>query len=263
MKKLDLMNFFMVSAIALATGSPAHAQVDNVSDREQLGDIVVTAQKREQTVQTVPIAMSAVTASELERRSATSITDIVSKAPGVEVTTSSQGGGNAGFFIRGIGQFDFIATTDPGVGVYLDGVYIARTAGGALDLLDIDRVEVLRGPQGTLFGKNAVGGAISVYTLAPDAREASGKVLARVGENYRMDVGGTINLPLVTDKLAVRLSALTKNQRGYGKSLFDGQKTNGTDQLIMRGALRWTPSSAFSAELAADWTHVNEDEKMA
>jgi iron complex outermembrane recepter protein len=263
MKNRGFLRLCMVSALALAGESAAFAQAAGVSDSEQIDDIVVTAQKREQTVQTVPIAISAVTASELERRSATNITDIVSKAPGVEVTTSSQGGGNAGFFIRGIGQFDFIATTDPGVGVYLDGVYIARTAGGALDLLDIDRVEVLRGPQGTLFGKNAVGGAISVYTLAPDATEASGKVLARVGENYRMDVGGTINLPLVADKLAVRFSGLTKNQRGYGKSLFDGQKMNGTDQLIKRGALRWTPSSAFSAELAADWTHVNEDEKMA
>ncbi len=263
MKNPGFLRIYVAGVLATTSASGALAQDSNVSSWEQLGDIVVTAQKREQTVQTVPIAISAVTAGELERRSATNITDIVSKTPGVEVTTSSQGGGNAGFFIRGIGQFDFIATTDPGVGVYLDGVYIARTAGGALDLLDIDRVEVLRGPQGTLFGKNAVGGAISVYTLAPDAREASGKVLARLGENYRMDVGGTVNLPLVTDELAVRFSALTKNQRGYGKSLFDGQKMNGTDQLIMRGALRWTPSPSFSAELAADWTHVDEDEKMA
>ncbi len=263
MKMRDSGWFYLTSALALGTASAASAQMSSVSDGERIEDIVVTAQKREQTVQTVPIAMSAVTANDLERRSATNITDIVTKAPGVEVTTSSQGGSNAGFFIRGIGQFDFIATTDPGVGVYLDGVYIARTAGGALDLLDIERVEVLRGPQGTLFGKNAVGGAISVYTLAPDAREASGKVVARLGENYRMDVGGMVNLPIVTDQLAVRFSALTKNQRGYGRSLFDNQKTNGTDQLIMRGALRWTPSPDFYAELAGDWTHVDEQEKMA
>jgi iron complex outermembrane receptor protein len=229
----------------------------------ELGDIVVTAQKRAEPLQSVPVAITALGAEQLENRAISNVTEIVTKAPGVEMTTSSHGGSSAGFFIRGIGQFDFISTTDPGVGVYLDGVYIARTAGGALDLLDVDRVEVLRGPQGTLFGKNAVGGAISIYTLRPDSQDFSGKLLVRGGENARFDVGGAVNLPIVQDKVALRLSATSKNQDGYGKSLFDGQSMNDTDQLVARGALLFTPTADLSVELAADYTRVRSEAKMA
>lgn len=255
------------AAIGAFTPSQALAQTSPSAQPEvaaqQVNEIIVTAQKRAQSIQSVPIAITAATGADLERRSATNIVDIVSKAPNVDVTTSSQGGSNAGFFIRGIGQFDFISTTDPGVGVYMDGVYVARTAGASLDLLDIDRVEVLRGPQGTLFGKNAVGGAISIYTLRPDATSFSGKALARVGEHGRFDVGGTFNLPVIKDILALRISGLTENQKGYARSLFDGHRMNGTKRQVGHATLRWTPFHSFSAELAGDYTHVNESEKIA
>ena len=263
LKKALLLNTI---AIVLLPGT-AFAQAGGTSvaaaESDQVTDIVVTAQKRSQSIQSVPIAITAATGADLERRSATNIADIVTKAPNVTVTSSSQGGSNDGFFIRGIGQFDFISTVDPGVGVYMDGVYIARTAGASLDLIDIDRVEVLRGPQGTLFGKNAVGGAVSIYTEKPDATGWSGKALARVGENGRLDVGAVLNIPIVEDRLALRVSGIAENQEGYARSLFDNKKLNGTDRQVGHATLTWTPSPTFTAEVAGDYTHINEDEKIA
>jgi iron complex outermembrane receptor protein len=188
----------------------------------ELEEIVVTAQKREQSLQKVPISVSAITVDEIIARSMRNLGDFATEVPGIQITKSDQGGDNAGVYIRGIGQFDWLPTFDPGVGIYVDGVYLARTAGGLLDLTDLNRVEVLRGPQGTLFGKNTIGGAINVTTNSPTFTN-EGNAFVRAGERNRIDAGVTLNVPVIDDRLAVRLSLLTKNQDGFGTSLVTGR----------------------------------------
>jgi iron complex outermembrane receptor protein len=229
---------------------------------DQLEEVVVTAQKVEQPLQNVPISVSSIDATQLSRRSMFNVIDIASQVPGVEFSTSDQGGSNAAFYIRGIGQNDFIATTDPGVGVYLDGVYISRTAGAAMDLLDISRIEILRGPQGTLFGKNAIGGAVNIVTDRPNFK-SEGKAYVRVGERGRFDLGASVNVPLIDQKLAMRVSAMSKKRDGYSTSLFDGQKGNNEDAAAGRVTFLWLSSDTFDAELSADLTRTRAEAAMA
>ena len=135
-----------------------------------LAEITVTAQKRDQNIQDVPIDMVALSGKMLQDRAVTSIVQLANYTPSVQLSNSSQIVGSSqslSAFIRGIGQDDFSAGFEPGVGTYIDGVYLARTIGANLNLLDVERVEILKGPQGTLFGRNTIGGAISVVTRDP------------------------------------------------------------------------------------------------
>lgn len=223
----------------------------------ELQEIVVTAQKREQPLQEVPIAVSALTGDAVTGRSLSDLSAIATQVTGVQAIGSDQGGSNVDFYIRGIGQNDFIDTNDPGVGVYIDGVFIARTAGGLLDLTDIDRVEILRGPQGTLFGKNTVGGAISVYTRKPTFT-TEGDAFVRAGERDRFDAGATLNLPIVDKTFALRLNLLTKNQEGFGRSLETGQRYSGEGKEIARISALWLPTDGVEVDLSGDYTHVRE-----
>ena len=158
-----------VSLIALAAPGIALSQTEAPGIEAPSGsDIVVTARRREERLQDVPIAVSAVDASALDSRGLDNVTQISQIAPNIQFTPG-QGGNSGGIapFIRGVGENDFIITSDPAVGVYIDGVYVARTFGATTELLGIDRIEVLRGPQGTLFGKNTVGGAINIVSAVP------------------------------------------------------------------------------------------------
>ena len=158
-----------VSLIALAAPGIALSQTEAPGIAAPSGsDIVVTARRREERLQDVPIAVSAVDASALDSRGLDNVTQISQIAPNIQFTPG-QGGNSGGIapFIRGVGENDFIITSDPAVGVYIDGVYVARTFGATTELLGIDRIEVLRGPQGTLFGKNTVGGAINIVSAVP------------------------------------------------------------------------------------------------
>ena len=159
----------IVSLIALAAPGMALSQTEGPGIAAPSGsDIVVTARRREERLQDVPIAVSAVDASALDSRGLDNVTQISQIAPNIQFTPG-QGGNSGGIapFIRGVGENDFIITSDPAVGVYIDGVYVARTFGATTELLGIDRIEVLRGPQGTLFGKNTVGGAINIVSAVP------------------------------------------------------------------------------------------------
>ncbi len=232
---------------------------------EGLEEIVVTARKREESLQVTPIAVSAFSSVELEQRSMTNLMEVGSLAPNVltGVGSGGSGGGNNGqVYIRGIGQFDFLFTTDPGVGIYIDGVYHARALGAVMDLLDLERVEVLRGPQGTLFGRNTIGGAINVVSARP-AEEFAGYVEGTYGKLDRTDFRGSVDLPLVENQLYAKASLSYKNRDGYGKRLdfATGAKIDSMgdeDQLSARGALHWIVSDAIEADFIFDYTHERE-----
>lgn len=220
-------------------------------------EIIVTARKREENLQNTPIAITAISAAQLEARGAVDLTAMQNVAPNLTLKT---GGGTSGatftpiINIRGIGQGDFTINTDPGVGVYIDGVYLGRSVGSVLDLADVQRVEVLRGPQGTLFGRNTIGGAISVVSKAPDPRETSGSFSIAGGSREFAQIRGSLNLPLA-ENLALRVSAMARHRGGYVDALqYDDLKLGGEKLWAVRAALRWQPTDNLTIDLAVDHT---------
>ncbi len=243
---------------------PVPAVSDNDSTAS-IEEILITARKREENLQETPIAITALSGDQLRDRNVTNLMEVGSFAPNVIMATGSSGsgGGNNGtVYIRGVGQIDFLFTTDPGVGIYIDGVYHPRTLGAVMDLLDLERVEILRGPQGTLFGKNTIGGALNLISVKPTG-ETGGFAEVTIGEFNRLDFRGGVDFPVVEDKLFTRVSVSSKNRDGYGKRLnFDTgaviDETGNEDQTAARGALRWLPSDRVTVDLSVDYTRERE-----
>ena len=201
--------------------SPALAQDQAVEEEASGGgiqEILVTAQKRAENVQDVPIAVSAFTSEALQERAVGSVAQLSSLAPNVTLDSSVPFSGSTAVLaasIRGIGSNDFAFNIDPGVGVYLDGVYLARSVGANQDLLDIARIEVLKGPQGTLFGRNTIGGAVSVVTTDP-GKEFGGRADLTYGRFDFMQARGSVNIPL-SDNLFSSVTFAVRSRDGYGK----------------------------------------------
>ncbi len=248
--------------IALASAAPPlAAQEDEAAADEGLGieEIIVTARKRAESLQETPISITAFSAGALEERSLSNIGEIGDFAPNVVMAVAPGGGGggnNLQIFMRGVGQTDFLITTDPGVGIYIDGVFHSRTFGAVFDLLDLERVEVLRGPQGTLFGKNTIGGAVSLITKKP-TDEVSGYGEVTFGRFNRIDGRGTFNFPVIENKLFARFSFSSKNRDGYAKRLdFNTgeviDRQGDEDITSVRGALRWLASETIEVNIRAD-----------
>lgn len=243
-----------VQAIAQTEGS----QQDSAG--QGLGEIVVTARKRAENLQDTPISITALGAEEIESRGASDVTKVAGFAPNVtfEGPAPLSGSSSASLvFIRGVGQTDFNQLTDPGVGVYVDGVYLGRSVGQVLSTLDLERVEILRGPQGTLFGRNTIGGAVSVISKKP-SRDFEGYVDAAIGRYDRIDLKASLNVPL-TDNLFVRLTGATINRDGYVIRLPDGLDLGNQKKLIGRAAVRWEPSDQTTIDLAFDITREREN----
>ena len=201
-----------LAAVLAAGATPAFAQDSDAADTSD--QIIVTAQFREQNLQDTPIAITAVSAEMLEARSQTSIQDVANQAP--SVTLKSQGaafGPSLGANIRGVGQFDFNPALEPGVGFYVDDVYFATLTGSILDLLDLDRVEILRGPQGTLSGRNSIGGAVRLFSRRPEGTN-TGAITATYGSRDRLDLRASADINLM-EGIDFRFSAVSKQQDGY------------------------------------------------
>jgi len=184
-------------AITASMSGASYAVAQDGSGAAQLDEIIVTARRKSENIQSTPITVSAFNANTLENLGVTDNLEIARFTPSVIFDNTSSFAGIDSFqaFIRGVGQTDFALNTDPGVGLYIDGVYIARAPGAVTELLDIERIEVLKGPQGTLFGRNAIGGAVSIVTQKPsDEFFARGSV--RYGTFNNVEVSGVINTPL-------------------------------------------------------------------
>ncbi|NOX49570.1 MAG: TonB-dependent receptor [Gammaproteobacteria bacterium] len=249
--------------LSTAVSAPVLAQQD-VDASLHIEEIIVTARKREESMQETPISISAFTNSDLRQRNLTNLMELSQFTPNVMMNSMTRGGGsgNAEITIRGVGQTDFLFTSDPGVGIYVDGVYLPRTLGGVLDLLDLERVEILRGPQGTLFGKNTIGGAVNLISNKP-TQEFDGFAELTTGSFDRIDGRLDLNIPL-SETWASRVSLSYKNRDGYVDRL-DFDTGNVIDQLgdenaiNARAALRWTPSEVTTLDIIADYTRERED----
>ncbi|MBN8499781.1 MAG: TonB-dependent receptor [Sphingomonadales bacterium] len=268
-----------VSAIAMGIAAPAFAQDSAQGDDSEAGrDIVVTAQFREQKLQDTPLSITAVDSTLLESRNQTDLSKIAAQAP--NVTLNAMGGAygsSLGASIRGVGQFDFNPAYEPGVGMYIDDVYYATLTGGIFDLLDLERVEVLRGPQGTLTGRNSIGGAIKLFSKKPDG-DNEGYVSIAAGSRQRIDVraGASFNL---ADGIDARISGVYKRQNGYVDQVDYGCANPGNAQGIgrfpgsgsdcvmaklgevnysgVRGALRLRPTDGIDFTITADYSYEN------
>lgn len=224
--------------------------------------IIVTARRREEEIQRTPVSVVALDSQELESRSLTNLRQLQNFVPNLTFAPSQNVGNAAGnIFIRGIGQEDFLAGSEPGVGFYLDGIYVARTMGTLMDLVDIARIEVLRGPQGTLYGKNAIGGAINIISTAPGAEVAADARLI-AGNLARLELRGTVNTPL-NETLFMRLSAGRFSNKGYLNRLrapfqptasteIDHRSEDGQDSAVGRLQMRWLPTPSLTFDFAAD-----------
>lgn len=272
-----------IAALALAA-TTAQAQDTNNAEASAEGvqDIVVTAQFRSTNLQDTPLAITAISAEELAGRSFNNIADVGKSAPSVTLRPASAGyGKSTQAYIRGIGQTDFNFALEPAVGFYVDDVYHASLFGTSFDLLDLERVEILRGPQGTLFGKNSIGGAVRLISKKP-ANTYEASIEGTYGSYERIDVRGMLNVPVLDDVLALRLSFASKERNGYvdrvdfacaypdqAGELVSTVSTHGNDCKVGtlggesvragRAALRFTPSSNLEINLTGEIIRDNSE----
>lgn len=246
----SLRRALLVSAVTAAL--PAAAQSADAAE-DRLEPVVVTAQNREQELQDVPIAIQVVDEKLIEQTTAYDIQDLDNFVPGLVVSGQKT---QPYFAIRGISTGDFGIGTDPAVGVYVDGVYSARSGGSVLAFNDVERIEVLKGPQGTLFGRNSAAGAVSLISRQP-GRELEGRVTTRFGNDGQRYLDGLLNTPL-GETLALRVSALRNESDGWLRDAATGRDLNGEDTWATRAALRWDASSATNAVLT--WDHERLDQ---
>ena len=246
-----------VGLTALAAAQvPAHAQEagDDESSRT-LQTVTITATKREQTLQDVPVAVSVVDDSVIEKAEIVDLNDLQSIVPSLRIG-QYQTSANTNFVIRGFGNGDNNAGIEPSVGVFIDGVYRSRSAAQIADLPNIQRVEVLRGPQSTLFGKNASAGVISVVTKKPEY-EFGGTGEVSVGNFNLFRVAGDVTGP-ITDKIAYSLGANYNTRDGYAEDLNTGSKINDRDRWGVRGQLLIEPTEDLSFRIIGDYDKINE-----
>ncbi|NBR01316.1 MAG: TonB-dependent receptor, partial [Actinobacteria bacterium] len=202
----------------------------------QLEEVVVTATKREQTLQDVPVAVSVTTADTIEKASIRDIADLASVVPSLRIG-QLQTSTNTNFIIRGFGNGANNPGIEPSVGVFVDGVYRSRSAGSIGDLVDVQRVEVLRGPQSTLFGQNASAGVISVVTKKPEFKWG-GMVEATIGDLNERSFKGKVTGP-ISETLAFSLAGSKNTRDGYFENLTTGNEINDRDRWDLRAQLLW------------------------
>lgn len=258
------------AALCALIAGPAFAQTSVATGQEpaiqssqeaaQDGDIVVTARRRAEKLQDTPVAISAFTPELLEARQILQTQDLERVTPSLQFKPAGQLSGNSSsavVFIRGVGQVDPTAAVDPGVGIYLDEVYLGRAVGGAIDFGDIAGVEVLRGPQGTLFGRNTIGGAILVQTRQPELGVFSGRARVRAGSDNLYEGFAALNIPL-GNTLAARVSAGFRKRDGYVIRAFDGLDLGNDNARSFNAAIKWEPSSAFDLFIRGDYSRRDE-----
>lgn len=214
--------------------------------------VVVTARRTEENLQDVPGAVSAFSQASLERLQVTDVTGLQGAVPNVNISQGRGSSNATNIFIRGIGQPDALQTFDPAIGVYVDDVYYSRIRGTQFDLFDLERVEVLRGPQGTLYGKNTIGGALKVVTRKPGDEFRAG-VSAAYGSYNQMELKGSVSGP-VSDTLALGVAGLVSKRDGFVEDPVSGEEYNDKNTWAVRAAATWKPSDDIRVDLSADYS---------
>ncbi|MGB8634610.1 MAG: TonB-dependent receptor [Rhodanobacteraceae bacterium] len=224
-------------------------------EAKELGTVTVTARRRSEDLEKVPVAVSAFSAEDMKDMQAVNIDGLQGSVPNLNIVQGRGSSGNVNIFIRGIGQPDALQSFDPGVGFYVDDVYYSRINGALIDLFDVDHVEVLRGPQGTLYGKNSTGGAVKIVTKKP-SDYPEGSVEVTVGDYGRINTKAYFSGPL-GKTLSGSIAAGTFKNDGYVTDPDNGRHFNDDDTKSVRGKLDFHPSDNFNAVLSMDYTRQN------
>jgi iron complex outermembrane recepter protein len=261
-----VMRSAMLSTISVASfgmGSVAYAQdeaaAEDAAEEETFEEdaIIVTATKREQTLQDVPVAVSVTTADAIERAQVRDLKDLQTLVPSLRVS-QLQSSASTDFIIRGFGNGSNNVGIEGSVGVFIDGVYRSRSGAAISDLPNLQRVEVLRGPQSTLFGKNASAGVISIVTAKPQY-DFGGSVEASYGNFDAIVLKADVTGPIVADKVAFSLAGGINKRDGYGTNLTDGSKTSERDRWYTRAQLLIEPSDSISFRIIGDYDKIDEN----
>lgn len=238
--------------------APVVAQTEDAGAEDRLDEIIVTATLRAANVQDIPVAVTAVRPDELDRQAIADIKSLSSLAPSFTVQSSNTETSGTSIRIRGVGTTGNNGGLDSSVGVFIDGIYVSRPAIALGDLLDIERLEILRGPQGTLFGRNTSAGALSIATRRPSLTEADGFVNASYGNYDFINLQGAFGAPVIEGKAGFRLSGAYRKRDGYLKSS-TGAESNNRDRYVVRGQFYTEPSSDLSIRIIADYGKVDEN----
>ncbi|MGK6353986.1 TonB-dependent receptor [Sphingomonas sp. DT-207] len=249
---------FAGAALAAAAALPAHAQEAPAAEAQaeeaaDSGEIIVTARRREESLRDVPIAVTAISGDQLEAVGALDITDISNTTPNVTLEVSRGTNSTLSAFIRGVGQQDPVAGFEAGVGIYLDDVYLNRPQAAVLDIYDVDRIEVLRGPQGTLYGRNTIGGAVK-YVTRRIGSEPTFKLRGTYGSYDQAELVVSGSAPIGGTGLSVGGAVARLSRGGFGENLTTGEANYNKDIWAARGTIEFEPSSAAFFRVSGDYT---------
>jgi len=255
---LRLLSLSLLAAFtapqALAQTAPAPA-----AESAQLEKVTVTARKREESIKDVPVAVTALTAESLDRLNIKNLGDLQGQVPSLTVYAARGSNTTLTTFIRGVGQADPLWGVDPGVGIYLDDVYVARPQGALLEVFDVQRIEVLRGPQGTLYGKNTIGGAVK-YVSRPLTAGLSGMGSLTVGSHGQMQAKASVGGANATGEWRGRVAVAALNRDGYGTNLTDGSEVSNQNTDAGRVQLGWFPKDLpMTLQVSADASRDNSN----
>jgi len=235
----------LLSTSALIALAPAaHAQDDD--------EIIVTATKRAQSIQDVPIAVTAVNQVQLDRQGVTDIKNLENVSASFNLSSSQTETGGTTFRLRGVGTTGNNIGLESSVGVFVDGVFLSRPAVALGDLVDLQQVEILRGPQGTLFGRNTSAGALNVSTKKPNLNEVEAFANIGVGNFNARNVQGGVSLPIIDDELAIRVSGAYRERDGFLEST-TGATSNNRERYLLRAQAYWEPSDNFNLRVIGDY----------
>jgi iron complex outermembrane recepter protein len=239
---------------------PAYAQDQDGADAADDNVIIVTAQRRAQDVQDIPLAVTAVSPVQLERQGVVSVTQISQVSASFSSSNAQNSGGTNVLRIRGVGTTSNNIGFESAVGIFIDGAYQSRPGVALSEFVDVERLEVLRGPQGTLFGRNTSAGALNLTTRRPDLNEFGGFVNASYGNYDSINLQGAVNVPLAKDTLAARLTGAYSKRDGFVRVVNQGGeigRTNELDQFLVRGQLGYESDGGVKARLIFDYSEIN------
>ncbi|NLS27745.1 Pesticin receptor [Sphingomonas sp. S2M10] len=239
---------------ALAQDSEAAGQTADAAQQQQDGEIIVTARRRAESLIDVPIAVTAISGAQLNAQGALDITDIAQSAPNVSLEVSRGTNNTLSAFIRGVGQQDPVAGFEAGVGLYLDDVYLNRPQAAVLDIYDVERIEVLRGPQGTLYGRNTIGGAVKYVTKRIGA-DPQLQVRGTYGTYNQADLVVSASAPVGDTGLKIGAAGARLSRGGFGTNLTTGEDNYNKDLWAARGTVEYEPSSSAFFRVSGDYTH--------
>jgi iron complex outermembrane receptor protein len=222
-------------------------------------EIVVTSRRRAESQQDVPLAVTAFNSDDIERISPDTLRDIDGRMPNVFIGRQTAGPQMGAIFIRGLGYADVEKNIPPAVGVIVDGIYQGTNTGQLIDMFDVEQVEVNRGPQGVLFGKNTTGGTIVVKRVQPEFNEWGFNIAGELGNYDRQDLKARVNIPLVDDRLALKVGGIVKERAGFYDNINTGESAGDIDYSSATFALKWQPADSFVATLTYDYLKDRSD----